>query len=140
MQKTLDIKLARIAADPSAREFILADAKDADMAGGMAAPGVNRDGRMRTLAEYRQLMRENVQQGLIDIMLMSASTSEELTIKERLFDRSAVTPACRANDTTDIRLAAGSSYASQPSRPFRSAAIEQIMYGKVNPQPGERTV
>ncbi|NDC54009.1 MAG: hypothetical protein EBZ74_06865 [Planctomycetia bacterium] len=36
-QKTLDLKLARIAADPRCREFILADAKDADMAFGPAA-------------------------------------------------------------------------------------------------------
>ncbi len=140
MQKSLDIKLARMAADPSCRDFILADAKDADMAGGMAAPGVHRDGRMRTLDEYRQLIRENVAQGLVDIMLMSPSTGELLTIHERLFDNSAITPACRANDTTDIHLAAGGTYATQPSRPFRSAAIEQIMYGKVNPQPGESVV
>ena len=39
MQKTLDEKLARILADPSCNDFILADAKDADMAFGVAAPG-----------------------------------------------------------------------------------------------------
>ncbi|NLE57467.1 MAG: hypothetical protein GX616_03845, partial [Planctomycetes bacterium] len=37
--KSLDIKLARIKADPRSREFILADAKDADMAFGIASPG-----------------------------------------------------------------------------------------------------
>ena len=37
-------------------------------------------------------------------MLMSRSTSEVLTIDERLFDNSAHTPAVRANDTTDIHL------------------------------------
>ena len=49
MQKTLDEKLARIAADPSCKDFILADAKDADMAFGLAAPGLKRqptDGRI----------------------------------------------------------------------------------------------
>ncbi len=140
MQKTLDVKLARIAADPSCRDFILADAKDADMAAGMAAPGVTRDGRMRTLQEYRQLIRENVAQGLIDIMLMSPSTGEQLAIHERLFENSSVTPACRANDTTDIHLAQGGIYPLQPSRPFRTATIEQIMYGKVAPKPGEPVV
>src|SRR6478736_9234732 len=40
MQKTLDEKLARIVANPSCNDFILADAKDADMAYGVAAPGI----------------------------------------------------------------------------------------------------
>ena len=59
-QKSLDRKLAAIHADPSGcREFILADAKDADMAFGMGAPGQSperHDGelRFRTLAEYRE--------------------------------------------------------------------------------------
>ena len=39
MQKSLDQKLARILQDPSSKDFILADAKDADMAFGLAAPG-----------------------------------------------------------------------------------------------------
>ncbi len=43
-QKSLDLKLARIVADPSCQDFILADAKDADMAFGLAAPGVRRGG------------------------------------------------------------------------------------------------
>ena len=38
--KSLDPKLANIHADPhGAKDFILADAKDADMAAGLAAPG-----------------------------------------------------------------------------------------------------
>ena len=41
MQKSLDRKLAAIHADPSGcREFIIADAKDADMAFGLGAPGL----------------------------------------------------------------------------------------------------
>ena len=43
-------------------------------------------------------------------MLMSASTSEVLTIHRRLFDNSPVTPAARANDTTDIHIIRGSKY------------------------------
>jgi hypothetical protein len=39
MQKSLDTKLTRIAADPSCGDFILADAKDADMAFGISAFG-----------------------------------------------------------------------------------------------------
>ena len=47
-------------------------------------------------------------------MLMSASSNHALTIRERLFDDSPVTPAVRANDTTDIHLARGATYAEQP--------------------------
>jgi hypothetical protein len=140
MQKSLDVKLANIRANPhGARDFVLADAKDADMAFGLTAPG--RDplsGKSRSLADYRDQMREITRQGLVDIMLMSASSSEQLTIHERLFDGSTVTPAVRANDTTDIHLPAGGSYASSPSRPFRSVTIEQIQSGKVNPSDRER--
>ncbi len=144
MQKSLDQKIARILADRSLTDFILADAKDADMAYGIAAPGRSpehhgREGRFRSLDEYRQLIRENVRQGLLDIMLMSASTNEVLTISERLFDRSAVTPAVRANDTTDIWAARGGVYAKQPSLPFRSAAIDQAMCGKPRCEPLEPT-
>ena len=139
-EKSLDQKLANIHADPyGAKDFILADAKDADMAAGMAAPGKDaRTGKMRSLAEYRDQMREVTRQGLVDIMLMSCSTSEELTIRERLFDGTAVTPACRANDTTDIHLQTGGVYPKEPSRPFRSATIDQIQSGKVNPTSYER--
>src|SRR3954462_8690543 len=142
MQKSLDTKLAAIHADPhGARDFILADAKDADMATGLAAPGKDaRTGRPRSLADYRDQMREVTRQGLVDIMLMSASTSELLTIRERLFENSHVTPAVRANDTTDIHLPAGGTYGAEPSRPFRTATLEQIQYGKVNPAAGERRV
>lgn len=140
MQKTLDQKLANIHADPhGSKDFILADAKDADMAAGLAAPGKDpRTGKMRSLSDYRDHMREVVKQGLVDIMLMSASSNEVLTIHERLFDNSAVTPAARANDTTDIHLMAGATYSAEPSRPFRSPAIEHIQHGKLNPAPHER--
>src|SRR6476659_8491423 len=106
MQKSVDIKLANIRANPGgATDFILADAKDADMAAGLAATGKDAvTGKVRSLAEYRDQMREVVRQGLVDIMLMSASTSEVLTIQERMFDNTAVTPAARGNDTTDIHL------------------------------------
>jgi len=144
MQKSLDQKLARILANPACRDFILADAKDADMAFGLSAPGRSPEhyageARFRTLDEFRQIMREIVAQGLVDIMLMSASSNEILTIEERLFDNSHVTPAVRANDTTDIWLASGSGrYGKHPSQPFRSATIDHIQCGKLECEPGER--
>src|SRR5437764_4402486 len=102
--RSLDQKLARIHADPDrARDFILADAKDPDMAFGLAATGVDpATGRPRSLAEFRDQMREVVSQELVDIMLMSVSSCEVLAGDEGLFEDSPVTPAVRANDTTDI--------------------------------------
>ncbi len=126
--KTLDAKLARIHADPvGARDFLLADAKDADMAFGLAAPGTDpATGRARSLADYRDQMHEIVRQGLVDIMLMSVSSAELLVGDEQLFVDSPVTAAVRANDTTDVHLLAGGTYADAPSRPFRTATVEQI--------------
>ena len=146
MQKSLDQKLARILADSSCRDFILADAKDADMAFGLSAPGKSPEhhadeAHFRTLDEYRSLIREIIAQGLVDIMLMSASTSEVLTLRERLFDVSHITPACRANDTSDIWLAAGSGrYGSQPAQPFRTATLDHIMCGKAECSDTDRSL
>src|SRR5206468_6261661 len=97
VQKSLDVKLARIHANPrGAKDFILADAKDADMALAIGAPGRSPEAhggelRYRSLAEYREQIVQIVEQGLVDIMLMSASTSELLTIRQRHFDDSPVT-------------------------------------------------
>ena len=126
MQKSLDLKLAALQKDPDDRAFILADAKDADMAFGIAAPGRGHHGRLRSLTEFRDQIREIVRQGLIDIALMSASTAEMLAAEERLFDNSAVTPAARANDATDIHIVRGSVYPEAPSRPFATATIDDI--------------
>ena len=146
MEKSLDRKLAAIHADPSGcREFILADAKDADMAFGVGAPGKSPEAHadeigFRTLEEYRQQIRDIIQQGVVDIMLMSSSTNYEMTLKERLFDNSHVTPAARANDASDIHVLRGADYPSQPSRPFRTAAIDHIQCGQLDCAPQERGV
>ncbi len=143
-QKSLDIKLARIVADPSCEDFILADAKDADMAFGLAAPGVRRGGDpfkgpFRTIDEFRESIRRLVKQGLVDIMLMSASTSEVLAIDEGLFVDSHVTPAVRMNDTTDIWLAAGSgNYPLEPALPFSTTTIAQAQCGRIDCGHAER--
>jgi hypothetical protein len=142
--KSLDRKLAAIHADPhGSREFILADAKDADMAFGIGAPGQSPEQhagelRFRTLAEYREQMRQIVRSELVDIMLMSASTSDVLTLQERLFENSPVTPAARANDTTDIHILRGGRIHEPASRPFRSAALDHIQCGHLDCTPAER--
>ena len=47
---------------------------------------------MRTLEEYRELIRQNTRQGLVDIMLMSASTNYQLTIQRAAVRRLARHP------------------------------------------------
>lgn len=144
MEKSLDRKLTRILADRSCNDFILADAKDADMAYGLAAPGKSPEqyggeARFKTLDQYRDQIRQIIDQGLVDIVLMSASSNEILAIKEKRFAHTPITPAIRANDTTDIWLAGAEGvYGSVPSRPFRSATLDHAMCGKAECTPTER--
>jgi hypothetical protein len=148
MIKSLDTKIADIHANPSAsKAFIIADAKDADMAFGVAAPGPRRDDRKneydsdwRTLEDYREQIRDVIKQGIVDIMLLSASNIETLAMEERLFENSAVTPAARANDTSDIWAVRGGKYPGEASRSFRTATLDRIMYGRVDPNPDEKIV
>jgi len=152
--KSLDAKLAELRSTPSSRAFILADAKDADMAFGVRAPGPRsylsglgeRPARFspevwsrdefgyRNLPEFLDIIREIVQQGIVDIMLMSAYVNEQLSIKEGLFRTSHVTPAARANDTTDVWAVRHGCYTNEPAQPFRSATIDHIQCGKIECQ------
>jgi hypothetical protein len=149
--KSLDVKLADIKANPASRAFIIADAKDADMAFGVRAPGprgylatrgehparfspevwTRDEFGQRNLPEFLDIIREVVHQGLVDIMLTSAHVNEQLAIKEQLFHDSPVTPAARANDTTDIWAIRHGSYLTEPAQPFRSATIDHIQCGRV---------
>lgn len=149
--KALDAKLAELKANPASRAFILADAKDADMAFGVRAPGPRsylssrgeRPARFspevwtreeygyRNLPEFLDIIREVVRQGLVDIMLMSAYVNEQLTIKEGLFRNSGVTPAARANDATDVWAVRHGCYTTEAAQPFRSATIDHIQCGKI---------
>ena len=126
--KTLDRKLGAIRDGSGARQdFIVADAKDADMGGGRPAPGPERGGDGRPLNAYRPLagyldeIRAITAQGIVDVMLVSSSTLERLG--PATFADSPVTPAIRANDTTDIWGLRGGVHACEPSRPFRTASL-----------------
>ncbi|MFO0902416.1 MAG: hypothetical protein U0939_05410 [Pirellulales bacterium] len=143
VEKTFDLKIRRILSDSSCRDFILADAKDADMGFGLAAPGRNHGAdahhfHYRSLAQFREYIREIVRAQAVDIMLMSVSTSDQLTLSERLFDGSPVTPAIRANDTTDIWLGESGDYKHQPSRAFRTTTIDHAQCGRSQCTPAER--
>jgi hypothetical protein len=143
-EKSLDKKLKHIHADPrGAKDFILADAKDADMALAIGAPGKSPEAhsgelRYRSLAEFRDIIEQIVELALVDIMLMSASTSEVLTIHKKVFADSPVTPAARVNDTTDIHIIRGSKYPAEPSLPFRTATLDHIQCGHLDCNPEER--
>lgn len=144
VEKSLDRKLAEIHANPNSKAFILADAKDADMAFGISSAGRRSpeyhhgEAAFKSIQEYREMMRQVTRQGLVDIMLMSASSNEVLTIQERFFDDSPITPAARANDTSDIHILRGGDYRAMASRPFRTATIDHMMCGKAECAPEER--
>ena len=143
--KRLDSKLARIRSGQYTRsDFIIADAKDGDMGPSLTSSGPHRrpDGtwtRYRSRAEFLDQIAAIVQQDIVDIMLVSASNLELLNERE-VFHNSAVKPAIRANDTTDIWRCRGAVYHNSPSRPFRSANLSHVMYGAAEPTPDKGIV
>ena len=129
MKKYLDIKLEKIHQGkykPS--DFIIADAKDADMGGGIKAPGPVHEepSRTKSFTDYLQAMREISRSGLVDVVLMSVSAAERL-VDEGVFKNSPVTPAVRYNDATDIWSARHSGYKKHPSRNFRTARVAKVV-------------
>jgi hypothetical protein len=132
MTRRLDRKLDSILAGRyTPDDFIIADAKDADMAFGVAAPGPIAGtpnsagpGQYRTRTAYLDAMRALVAHDALDILLTSASNGERLADDGSLDDE--VTLAVRANDTTDIWNHRGSRYTASPSRPFRTADLAAI--------------
>lgn len=134
MKSRLIKKLERIRKNPSSREFIIADAKDADMAWGVPSPGEiyppsGNVPRFRTIPEFHEQIRAIARQGIVDIMLASISTMSLLAHRERLFDSLDVTPAVRINDTTDVWCPRSGRYREHPSLPFASGFIEEAQYG-----------
>jgi hypothetical protein len=142
--KRLDQKIANIlAGSTSPNDFIIADAKDADMAFGVTAPGPQRgtcrhgynesEGCWKTLEDYLGQIREVIRQDIVDIVLLSASNLERLAMQEGLFRDSAITPAARANDTSDVWAVRGGRYPTDhPSRAFRTATLDHIKYGRIS--------
>lgn len=120
-------KIARmIAGTDTPADFILADAKDADMAAGISAMGSRRGGAAssayRPRGAYLDDIRAMLEQDIVDIMLVSASNLEILT-SEGAFEGSRVQPAIRANDSSELWRGRASPYTTQKSVPFRSAAL-----------------
>ncbi len=109
-------------------DFIIADAKDAEMGGGIGALGVVADGdgatRPVTAADYRAAMVRMMESGLVDIMLTSLSSAEALDAAGA-FGSTDVTPAIRLNDATDIWGFRGATYRGSAAIPFRTARLDQ---------------
>ena len=123
--RSLDRKLANIRGGKyTPDDFIIADAKDGDIGFGRASCVRDAKGHFTPRATHLEAIREMTKSGLVDIMLMSASTAERLS-NEGLFKGSEVTPAIRLNDTTDIWSARGGRYKEEPSRHHRTARIDQ---------------
>jgi DhnA family fructose-bisphosphate aldolase class Ia len=121
----LDQKLARIRAGRYRRaDFIIADAKDADMGFGLTAPGPDGQGGFKKREQYLDAITTMIRSGVVDIMLMSASSAEVL-VKQGSFKTGKVTPAIRLNDASDIWSQRGSTYRDHPSRPFATVELAQ---------------
>jgi hypothetical protein len=144
MKSRLVDKLNHIRSDSSTREFILADARDADMAWGVPSPGQvyppARGGRYRTMPEFHEQIRDVARQGIVDIMLASISTMSVLAHRERFFDSLEVTPAVRINDATDVWCPRGGRYRNYPSAPFASGFIEEAQFGSLTAERREPVV
>ena len=128
MKNSLDRKLERIQSGRyTPADFVIADAKDADMGFGATGPGPTSglSQQFKTKSQYLAAMKEMAESGLVDIMLMSASSAETL-VSDDGFKQSVVTPAIRLNDTSDIWVARGSHYRDSASRPFRSALLHAV--------------
>lgn len=128
--KSLDKKLQAIKAGKyTPKQFILADAKDPDHAFGLFGNGPldfeNPEAGYRAKPRFLSDIKAIIKQKQMDIMLASVSNIETLTL-EGVFAKTQVTPAIRANDTTDIWHPRGSTYAREPSRPFRTANLAHV--------------
>ena len=130
--KQMDRKLANIVSGTyKPTDFIIADAKDGDMALGTGTAGPDFDaagkptGKMRPLQVYRDNAEKMVKSNAIDIMLTSLSTCEYLTNKG-VFHGSDVTPAVRLNDGSDIWHWRGANYRHLPTVPFRTARLDRV--------------
>ena len=128
MSKRLDQKLARIRnGQYTPKDFIIADAKDADMANGCKTAGLQKGStsRYNPIQVYRDDMRKIMESDLVDIMLTSLSSAEILT-QQGAYANTEITPAVRLNDTTDIWVGRGAAYDSQPALPFRTARLDRV--------------
>ena len=132
--KALDLKLNNIrSSNYKPSDFIIADAKDADMGGGRRAPGYLRESNGKltekpdTYSAYLNKMEEMTKSELVDVMLMSMTSTENL-VNKNLFKNSPVTPAVRLNDTSCIwGMLRHGEYDKEESRPFSTTQLRHAI-------------
>ena len=132
--KALDNKLKNIRnSNYKPSDFIIADAKDADMGGGRRAPGYIREengkltDKSASYDSYLNKMEEMTKSEMVDVMLMSMTSAEKLVNKD-LFKNSQVTPAVRLNDTSCIwGMLRHGEYDKEESRPFSTTQLRHAI-------------
>ena len=132
--KALDNKLKNIRnSNYKPSDFIIADAKDADMGGGRRAPGYIREenGKLTdkpaSYDSYLNKMEEMTKSEMVDVMLMSMTSAEKLVNKD-LFRNCQVTPAVRLNDTSCIwGMLRHGEYDKEESRPFSTTQLRHAI-------------
>jgi DhnA family fructose-bisphosphate aldolase class Ia len=118
--RDLDKKLTKIKNGKyTSNDFIIADAKDADMAFGVMAPQQGRS-RFTFLSQMEDMVKSNH----VDIMLTSASNGEYLYKNKKLNPK--ITLAVRANDSSDVWNPRMGTYTQFPALPFRSVNLKSI--------------
>ena len=136
MTKIARSKIADIRANPSgSKAFIIADAKDADMAFGITAPGQKRPlnpervlkseirgGHWRNTGADSRSRAAGADRHHALLGLEHRTTRDARTV----FENSHITPAARANDATDIWVVRGAGYI-QRAVADRSAARPSII-------------
>ena len=132
--KALDNKLKNIRnSNYKPSDFIIADAKDADMGGGRRAPGYIREengkltDKSASYDSYLNKMEEMTKSEMVDVMLMSMTSAEKLVNKD-LFRNCQVTPAVRLNDTSCIwGMLRHGEYDKEESRPFSTTQLRHAI-------------
>lgn len=132
--KSLDQKIKNIvSSNYSPSDFIIADAKDADMAAGIRAPGFIRKengdltNKPASYINYLDKIESMTKSEEVDIMLMSITSAERLANK-KIFEKSSVTPAVRLNDTSCTwGMIRNGEYNKEESRPFATAQLKHAI-------------
>jgi hypothetical protein len=103
----------------------------ADHPSGMGIHGLgkaDREGRHRTHPEFLQLIREVVNDGYIDAIILAPADAELLAREEQLFKEAPVTPVVRMNAETGIWSPRYGSYQEYPSSPFQTILVDEARY------------
>lgn len=128
----MDSRIFQKLADPDLlrRSPIFVFAADALASVGLHGLGMEQIPRPhhRTRPEFLNLMRQTVSDGYIDGLLMTPADAEVLTMEERLFDTSPVTPIVRMNAETNIWNPRFGRYRQQQSLPFQTVPLDEARY------------